>query len=76
MENKDKQPKKSNHWMVLINISFQMGIIIFAFSTLGTFLDERYDIADEWGFKGFTLFGVFVSIYNVIRQVNQINKMN
>ena len=41
MENKkDKRP--FNKWLALINIPIQMGVIIFAFSYLGNWLDETH----------------------------------
>ncbi|WP_240470468.1 AtpZ/AtpI family protein [Flavobacterium suncheonense] len=60
--------------MALINIPFQMGLIIFAFAWLGTWLDEKYLNKDELYVKILTLAGVFVALYNVIRQVNDLNK--
>lgn len=67
-----KQP--NNKWMALINIPFQMGVIIFAFAWLGSWLDKRYPNKDELYVKILTLAGVFVALYNVIRQVNDLNK--
>ena len=49
-------------------------LIIFAFSYLGSWLDEKYKNSSEIYFKVLTLLGVFVAIFQVIRQVNQINK--
>ncbi|MCG2610341.1 AtpZ/AtpI family protein [Flavobacterium sp. SM15] len=72
MEQQDKRP--NNKWMALINIPFQMGLIIFAFSWLGTWLDEKYPNPNDLYVKGLTLFGVFVALYNVIRQVNDLNR--
>ena len=66
--------KQSNKWLALINIPFQMGLIIFGFSYLGTWLDETNNNVAETNFKIFTLIGVFIAIYQVISQVNQINK--
>ena len=66
--------KQSNKWLELINIPFQMGIIIFLFSFFGKWLDEKYDNSTNIYTKTITLVGVFVALYNVIRQVNQLNK--
>ena len=38
----DNKKKQRNKWLVLINIPIQMGIIIFLFSKLGAWLDEKY----------------------------------
>ncbi len=51
-----------------------MGIVIFLFAYLGQWLDEKYP-NDSSVFKTIcVLVGVFLALYNVIRQVNQINK--
>jgi len=70
---KKKQP---NRWMALITIPFQMGIIIYGFYYLGSWLEEKYHSQDELYIKIFTMLGVFVAIYNVIRQVKQLNNTN
>jgi drug/metabolite transporter (DMT)-like permease len=65
-----KQPSK---WIAMMNIPVQMGIIIFAFTYLGIWLDEKYT-----GTSVFTivlsLLSVFIALYNVIRQVKNLNK--
>ncbi len=66
--------KQSNKWLKLINISIQMGIIIFLFSFFGKWLDEKYGNSTNTFTKAITLVGVFLALYNVIRQVNQLNK--
>ena len=65
--------KQANKWLALINIPFQMGLIIFCFSYLGGWLDEKYPNPEGYFLKGITLLGVFVALYNVIKQVNQLN---
>jgi len=50
-----------------------MGLIIFGFSYLGGWLDTQYPNTEAYFLKGITLFGVFVALYNVIKQVNQLN---
>ncbi len=69
--NKKKQPNK---WLALINIPIQMGIIIFLFSFFGKWLDERFPNTSNIYIKIFVLLGVGLALYNVIRQVNQLNK--
>lgn len=68
----DSKKKQANKWLVFMNIPFQMGLIIFGFSCLGSWLDEKYPNPDDSFLKGITLFGVFVALYNVIKQVNQL----
>ncbi|MFC4738453.1 AtpZ/AtpI family protein [Flavobacterium ponti] len=69
--NKKKQPNK---WLALINIPIQMGIIIFLFSFFGKWLDERFPNTSNIYIKISVLLGVGLALYNVIRQVNQLNK--
>jgi F0F1-type ATP synthase assembly protein I len=64
--------KPLNKWIQLISIPAQMGMVIFLFAYLGQYLDEKYQTENY--VKIFTIVGVFLAIYNVIRQVNQMNK--
>lgn len=63
-----------NKWLALINIPIQMGIVIFAFSYFGKWLDEKYKNQSNIYTKTLIIIGVFLALYNVIRQVNQLNK--
>jgi len=74
--NSNQDKKKRNKWIALINIPMQMGIIIFLFSWFGNWLDEKYGNTSNTNQMIFTLLGVFIALYNVIRQVNQLNKYN
>ncbi len=67
------EPKRTNNWLHLITIPFQMGSIIFIFAKIGMYIDEQYPNESNVWFLVFTLLGVALSLYNVIRQVNQIN---
>lgn len=73
MDNKPNKKQASNKWIAMMNIPFQMGVIIFSFTYLGMWLDEKYT-----GTSIFTiilsLISVFISLYNVIRQVKNLNK--
>lgn len=60
--------------MPLINIPVQMGIIIFVFSYFGTWLDEKHPSPKVYYNTIFVMLGVGLALYNVIRQVNDINK--
>lgn len=72
MEN--KTPNKSNNkWIVFMNIPFQMGIIIFAFTYLGIWLDENYTDSAIFTII-LSLLSVFIALFNVIRQVKNLNK--
>lgn len=72
--NSNQDKKKRNKWIALINIPLQMGIVIFLFSWLGSWIDEEYGNIKNTNRIIFTLLGVFLALYNVIRQVNQLNK--
>lgn len=75
MNNNNNQDKRTrNKWIGLINIPVQMGVIIFLFSWFGGWLDDRYGNVKNTNQIIFTLLGVFIALYNVIRQVNQLNK--
>ncbi|CAM3964836.1 MULTISPECIES: AtpZ/AtpI family protein [Flavobacterium] len=63
---------KPNKWLSLITIPFQMGFIIFIANRLGCCIDEKYQ-TDVYG-KIITLLGVFIAMYQVIQQVNFINR--
>jgi predicted MFS family arabinose efflux permease len=72
----DNNPKKrANKWLALINIPIQMGAIIFLFSYLGEWLDESHPHPKVYYSKILVMVGVALALYNVIRQVNEINKM-
>lgn len=72
----DKEPKKkqASKWLALINIPIQMGVIIFLFAYLGNWLDENYPNPKVYYNKILVMLGVVLALYNVIRQVNEINK--
>ncbi|MEL1253846.1 AtpZ/AtpI family protein [Flavobacterium sp. DGU38] len=72
----EKEPNKNqrNKWIALINIPIQMGVIIFLFSYLGTWLDENHPSQKIYYNKVLVIVGVGLALYNVIRQVNEINK--
>ena len=69
----DSNKKQANKWLVFMNIPFQMGLIIFGFSYLGSWLDTKYPNTEAYFLKGITLLGVVVALYNVIKQVNQLS---
>jgi len=70
---KNNNLKQTNKWLVMMNIPFQMGIIIFCFTYLGIYLDEKYTSSSIFTII-LSLFAVFIALYNVIRQVKNLNK--
>jgi uncharacterized membrane protein len=73
MDNKPNK-KQTSKWIALINIPIQMGVIIFLFSYLGNWLDENHPSPILYYNKILILIGVALALYNVIRQVKEINK--
>ncbi|RZK12636.1 MAG: AtpZ/AtpI family protein [Flavobacterium sp.] len=71
MEN--QEDNKSKKWLAFINIPIQMGVIIFAFTYLGMWLDEKYTDSSIFTII-LSLVSVFIALYNVIRQVKNLNK--
>jgi hypothetical protein len=69
-------PKKQNNskWLALINIPIQMGVIVFAFSYLGNWLDAKYPNPHAIYVKVLTLVGVALAFYNINRQLKDLNK--
>lgn len=66
--------KKPNKWIALINIPVQMGVIILGFTWLGRWLDEKYPNSNNWYTIGFVMVGLSIALYNVYRQVQELNK--
>lgn len=70
----DPKKKAPNKWLALINIPIQMGAIIFVFAWMGTWLDENHPNPKVYYNKILIIVGVFLALYNVFRQVNELNK--
>lgn len=71
---KDPKKKPHNKWVVLMNIPFQMGVIIFAGVYFGKWLDDKQQNESALFTIIFSLLSVFIALYNVIQQVKNINK--
>ena len=74
MENNNQKKKNYNKWLSLINIPIQMGAIIFVFYKIGFWLDGKYPSEKVYYYKLLTILGVFIALYNVYRQVNEMGK--
>ncbi|PKP16935.1 MAG: F0F1-ATPase subunit [Bacteroidetes bacterium HGW-Bacteroidetes-23] len=72
--NQDPKKKPLNKWLVLMNIPFQMGVIIFAGVYFGNWLDEKQQNENSLYTIIFSLLAVFIALYNVIQQVKNLNK--
>ena len=73
-DNQNPKKQNNNKWLALINIPIQMGAIIFLFSYLGSWLDEKYPNSHLIYVKIMTLVGVAIAFYNINRQLKEINK--
>ena len=72
----DKKKKKNSrlkNWAILSGIGFQMGATIFVCAWIGKKLDEEYPMEKNWFTIGFVLFGVFASLYVVLKQLKNLN---
>lgn len=58
----------------LSGVGLQMGATIFLGAYLGKWLDQKYPNEKNWFTIGFTLLFVAIALFNVLRQVNRINK--
>ncbi|MNJ99355.1 putative F0F1-ATPase subunit [compost metagenome] len=71
--NNNQDNKNSSKWIALVNIPFQMGVIIGAGVYFGSWLDSKYSSPDSSTFIIiFSLLAVFIALYNVIRQVKNL----
>ncbi len=69
-----KNNKNAVKWLALINISAQMGLIIFVSFKIGSWLDTFYPSPKIVYYKLITIIGVFLALYNVYRQIQDISK--
>lgn len=69
-QQKKRQPNK---WLALINIPIQMGVIIYAFSVFGGWLDMNFPNKNNIYIKVITIVGVAIAFYNLNRQLKDIN---
>jgi hypothetical protein len=76
MTDNPQKKKPGNKWLALINIPIQMGVIIFLFSYLGHWLDQKFLNPHNIYVKIITMLGVALAFYNINRQLKDINKMD
>lgn len=74
MDNQQQKKKQRNKWLAFINIPFQMGIVIFLFAKLGSWLDVKYPNTHNVYVKIVTLIGIALAFYNLNRQLKDINE--
>jgi F0F1-type ATP synthase assembly protein I len=69
----NQNQKNNNKWLAFVNIPIQMGAIIFGFTYFGIWLDERLEKQSNLFTIVFSLVSVFISLYNILRQVKNLN---
>lgn len=70
MNNKNGQPNK---WLQFITIPFQMGFIILLGVLAGFKIDDYFTTSPAF-LVIFSLLAIAIALYNIIRQLQQINK--
>lgn len=79
MKDKKKQAPQKNQlktWIRFSNIGLQMAIVIAAGTYLGVWLDEKYPNNYAAFTVGCSLLAIFAALYNVFKQLKNINKKN
>ena len=69
-----QKKRRLNKWLSLISIPIQMGVIVFLFSKLGQWLDQKFINKYNLYVKILTMVGVAIAFYNISRQLKEINK--
>lgn len=72
MEQKDINERKK--WTKWLGVPFQMVATIFVGYWIGSWLDDKYEITRQWWTIGLTLFAVLVSLYQLIKQIQEMDK--
>ncbi len=68
-----EKPKQPNKWVVLTGAGIQMGVIIFVCAFFGKKLDAYYETQTAWFTLGLILFGIFSSLYLLLKQVKNLD---
>jgi len=75
MVKKNQKEKSGKRWLSLVNIPYQMVIIILIGIFFGKWLDKIvFDSQQQWFVIICSLLSVFLALYRVIKQVNTLNK--
>jgi F0F1-type ATP synthase assembly protein I len=72
-KNQQKPHKQLKQIAALSGIAIQMGITIYLFVLLGKWLDATYNDSGKAFLIVCTLFGVGISLYAVLKQINKLN---
>ncbi len=75
MTKKEDKPKQSTY-LKYSSLGFQMAITIGLGAWLGTYLDEKYNTEKPYYTIAIVLVSIFISMYQVIKDVITSNKDN
>jgi len=73
-DNPEKPKKPLNSYAKFSSLAIQMGAAIGGFTWLGYFLDGKYNPGGQGWTISLSLFGVFVALYLIIREVINMSK--
>ena len=77
MEDKNKESQKPKKQLkqiaALSGIAIQMGLTIYLFVILGKWLDTKVESSGKAFLVIFTLLGVGISLYVVLKQINKLD---
>lgn len=77
MSNREQNPKPNNSpYLRLTSAGLQMAGVITAFSFLGYYLDECFQLKTPWWTIILGLTGVGMGLYIIIKEVLEISKRN
>lgn len=71
-----KDNKRPNRFLRLSGIGAQMAVTVYLGATLGKWLDAKYPSNKNWFTIGLTIFAVAISLYSILRQVNELNRQD
>ncbi len=60
-----------NNYLKYAGLGFQMLVIIGGLTYLGHYLDQKWGFSTPWMTVILSLFGVFASIYQIIKQLSK-----
>ncbi len=72
IQNKDKKNKNGiKNYFILSGFAMQMGVTIYVGAYLGKYLDAKFPADKKWFTILFTLLGVGISLYVLLKQLNK-----
>jgi ATP synthase protein I len=73
---KEIKKKQVSSYVKYTGLFFQMQVIIGVFTFVGSKIDDYQQTTQPYYTAGFALLGVVIAIYQVLKEVNQMNKPN